>query len=403
MGESGSRVGEHWEFDGTAWQQLPSRSLGTAMAVAYDSTRNRILAVGGTTSTRSLRTFAFSGTWSDLTPATAPTPRARELELVYDAARDRAVLYICGDSSPLVAETWEFDGTDWSLRTRGGPTPRLRVEMAYDPVRARTVMFGGWRDGPRALAETWEWDGVSWVERLVPAPNERVDHAMAWDDAIGAVVVYGGGPGTSGRWIDTWAWDGASWTELATSADPGPRFDAGMTYDVARGGMILAGGAGTSATGTWELTAQAPVRGTYAPFGTGCAGSAGVPILVNFQGDLPYINETFSLRIHNVGTSLLNLPFGVIGFSNTNWRQFLLPVSLAPFGFSGCSGFVSLDEVTPLAGANPNGTATWDIAIPNDPTLSGGAFYVQALVLDPGSTPGGAIVSNAGAGIVGLR
>ena len=50
---------------------------------------------------------------------------------------------------------------------------------------------------------------------------------------------------------------------------------------------------------------------------------------------------------------------------------------------------------------NTAGQATWSVPLPADPGLVGLAFYNQGVVLDPGTNPLGAVVSNGGAGRVG--
>ncbi|MCC7065111.1 MAG: hypothetical protein IT456_20040 [Planctomycetes bacterium] len=57
-----------------------------------------------------------------------------------------------------------------------------------------------------------------------------------------------------------------------------------------------------------------------------------------------------------------------------------LPYDLSPLGMPGCTLFVSADMVTMLV--NWNGTAVWQMTIPNAPQLVGLPFYLQAGVLD---------------------
>ena len=78
-----------------------------------------------------------------------------------------------------------------------------------------------------------------------------------------------------------------------------------------------------------------------------------------------------------------------------------LPQLLDQFGFSGCTQYASAEFSAMLQ--NNGGSATWQLAIPSDPSLLGLPFYVQGLVLDFGVNPGNAIVTNAGEGLVGGR
>jgi hypothetical protein len=58
-----------------------------------------------------------------------------------------------------------------------------------------------------------------------------------------------------------------------------------------------------------------------------------------------------------------------------------------------------MDASVLLVGAN--GRATFELPLPNWSGLVGLSFYNQALVLDPGANPLGAVVSDAAEAIVG--
>ena len=61
--------------------------------------------------------------------------------------------------------------------------------------------------------------------------------------------------------------------------------------------------------------------------------------------------------------------------------------------YIGYALYVLLPAAPPRLGAN--GTATWTLAIPNDPGLTCVQYYQQAIVLDPGINPAGAVISNS--------
>jgi hypothetical protein len=89
------------------------------------------------------------------------------------------------------------------------------------------------------------------------------------------------------------------------------------------------------------------------------------------------------------------------GSSKTAWGALSVPVSLGFLGMTGCALYASGELAIPLA--NPAGTATWTVSIPNDPALLRATFYNQAWVLDPLANPFGLTASNAGEGIVGAK
>ena len=127
----------------------------------------------------------------------------------------------------------------------------------------------------------------------------------------------------------------------------------------------------------------------------------GTPALAPVASQLPWVGESFDLEITSIPQAALNVPFGLIGFSKTSWESFNLPRDLAVHGMPGCTQYVSIDFsfILPRVG----GVATWEIPIPNDPGVVGLAFYTQALVFDFGVNALGAVVSNAGEGVIGVR
>lgn len=117
---------------------------------------------------------------------------------------------------------------------------------------------------------------------------------------------------------------------------------------------------------------------TFNTFGSGCAGSLGVPTLTASGSGSPQIGTTFSIDFNN-------LPNGVgiltTGFSNTvAFGSVPLPFALAGNGFPGCDLLVD-----PLVGqflVGAGNTATWSLAIPNSTSYVGLSFYHQGVALD---------------------
>ncbi len=153
--------------------------------------------------------------------------------------------------------------------------------------------------------------------------------------------------------------------------------------------------------GTVAELAEASIASRFTTFGSGCAGSAGTPALAAAGGQGPWIGETFAVALSSLPPSPANVPFGVIGTSNTTWGPLPLPVSLAVLGMPTCDLLVTPDLIVPLV--NAGGTATWAIAIPADPALVGGIIYLQAYVVDPPANRFGLTVSNGGEAQLGAR
>ncbi|MEZ5967061.1 MAG: hypothetical protein R3F56_24705 [Planctomycetota bacterium] len=130
---------------------------------------------------------------------------------------------------------------------------------------------------------------------------------------------------------------------------------------------------------------------SYTPFGHGCAGTVGVPILEPTIGRVPYVGAPFEVALRNVlpGSTVLWLT----GFDR------LPPFDLGWFGMPGCVMFVSPQLVQQWTVPGP--ILLVPFPIPNDVNLAGLTFYHQAAVLDRGANSAGIVLSNAGEGVVG--
>lgn len=135
---------------------------------------------------------------------------------------------------------------------------------------------------------------------------------------------------------------------------------------------------------------------SYTTFGSGCAGSNGVPALQ--PQNVPALGSAFRLDV-------VNLPAGggvavlVLGLSNSSWNSLPLPLDLTIIGLPGCTALCSVDFTTLLFHAS--GLATWTLPVPNLPTLGGMQFFNQAVSLDAAAPrPVGAALSNGGHGVI---
>jgi hypothetical protein len=98
-----------------------------------------------------------------------------------------------------------------------------------------------------------------------------------------------------------------------------------------------------------------------------------------------------------------NLPLAigvmVVGASNTVSAFGPLPVDLGFLGVPGCPLRVSLDATDAVVGVGT--TATWNLAIPLTPTLSGLLLYNQLAVLDLAANAFGFVVGDAAGWVLG--
>ena len=254
-----------WAFDQTGWQLLGTAGEPmSGRALAYDSRRSRVLSFGGYCSCRSTMggrydtLFRLVGNvWEPI--ATIPTRPSSDAGMVYDARRDRLIVFGgVGSANQMLGDTWEFDGSAWARASTAGPAGRIGFGMAYDAQRDRTILFGGFSSNPGApLRDTWIYDGASttWTQFTTAlGPSARHSFGITYDSRRQRVVIFGGYGANDALLQDTWAWDGDGW-ELLSDTGPGPRAMGYLAYDSVRDRIVLFGPYGTNASlvDTWEF------------------------------------------------------------------------------------------------------------------------------------------------------
>jgi hypothetical protein len=162
-----------WAWDGTAWAEVPNAWPPGRVApirMAHDPATDRLVIVAvdldgpnddGLYPSRLLdRTDA--GAWEPLADGPVFSP------IQPMVATREGLLLVDGGALQGGAVTWAWDGSAWARVASGGPSPRNGQALVYDAARDRVVLFGG-SHGGRTLDDLWEWDGSTWVER--PAPD----------------------------------------------------------------------------------------------------------------------------------------------------------------------------------------------------------------------------------------
>lgn len=225
---------------GGSWYRASPTTVPPARsdhAIVYDAARDRVVVFGGNVgSTRFGDTWLYDAntqSWTNANPTNAPTARANAA-MAFDSVRGEVVLFGGQTASGITNDTWVWNGSDWAQKTVASsiPTERTGTAMAFDPVRQRVVLFGGSGSGGHR-ADTWEWDGSAWAVRSpVNVPSARADHTLTFDTVRGKIVMYG---------RDLWEWDGTNWT-LRPEVGPGARSGAAIVYDAPRSTSVLFGG-----------------------------------------------------------------------------------------------------------------------------------------------------------------
>jgi Galactose oxidase, central domain len=263
------------------WKEAkPARSFSACEwpGMVYDIARQRAVLFGGGYGRALLRQhWEWDGTsWTRVKPATTPSARWTHA-MAYDLVRQRTVLF--GGRLPdtatnpfrIVSDTWEYDGKNWTqVNPRSSPPARQGV-MVYDLGRQRVVLFGGRGAAGLRLDDTWEYDGKDWTRvRTANVPPARAYHGMAYDISRARTVVFGGRGRGGGA--DTWEYDGKDWIQVKTAVSPPARFLVRMCYDPARRRTVLFGGMELSSSrntfnDTWEYDGKnwSINRGSIAP------------------------------------------------------------------------------------------------------------------------------------------
>jgi hypothetical protein len=155
----------------------------------------------------------------------------------------------------------------------------------------------------------------------------------------------------------------------------------------------------TQLSGAWNVytTAWQDLAGSFVPFGHGCSGVLGEPVLAAAPGSLPTVGQPFTVQLTNVP---IPVAFFAAGLSNTASGGVPLPVDLGLLGMPGCPllvdpMFLDLDV---------SGTAAVShvYQLPNQSNLVGLLFYVQGFPIDGSANTMGIIASNGGTGRIGL-
>jgi hypothetical protein len=265
-----------WVFDPKVpdWSLLefdrePSPRCHAPMAL--DPERNRVLLWGGGGLDESNRLLPLDDTWIlDLEKnqwhevAGGPNPgRGSDAGMIFVPSLDKYLLHHHG-------EIWLFDPNSetWEQRkTFDNPPTRTSSALVYDASRNRAILYGGALH-PRYFGDTWSLDLETWrwkEIRSFPHPEARVRSAMAVDPDSGRVLLYGGVRGPySQRYSDLWALDLATDTwqllENDNPQSPGARGGfLGTAFHPETGLLTLFGGR-SSVEGhhndTWNLRVE---------------------------------------------------------------------------------------------------------------------------------------------------
>jgi hypothetical protein len=252
-------LGDTWLWNGARWTQSQATGPPARLdhAMAYDRGRDRVVLFGGRATsyagaTRFSDTWEWDGSaWTQI-PGAGPSARFRHA-MAYDRMRGRVILFGGTDGTTSFGDTWAWDGSAWTQLSVSGPSPRSGHAMTYDPAHQVVLLFGGafWSD-------TWAWDGAEWSPQRPMGWTVIPGGGLEFDPIRQCTFLYGGGGGYQDRFME---WDGHAWsTRLVYSSLV--RENSPVVYDESRHCMVLFGGYGTepgdlytsrARCDTWEL------------------------------------------------------------------------------------------------------------------------------------------------------
>ena len=274
-GTTASQGDEYWSNEVWALSLSGSPSLTQITAsgtpptarsdatMIYDSARDRLVVFGGIVqsggASNDVWELTLSGmpTWNEITPAGTLPPTLAYHTAIYDASRDRMIVfggYDYGGGGDR-NEVWvlAFGATPtWSLMTPSGtpPSPRSIHSAVYDGPRDRMVVFGGY-SGSSATAEqndTWalSLSGSGSWSQITPSggpPAIRYGHTAIVDAPRSRMLVFGGFvDDVPYEYGDVWSLSFTNpikWTQLSpTGPTPVPAPYFSLVYDPVRQRMI---------------------------------------------------------------------------------------------------------------------------------------------------------------------
>ncbi|MCC6811805.1 MAG: DUF4215 domain-containing protein [Deltaproteobacteria bacterium] len=250
-------LGDTWEYDGITWVQRSASgpSPRTRVEMVYDSVRARVVLFGGQDLQDTWEYNGVTGTWTSRSTVGQPPMRNDAFAMAYDATRQRVVLYGADSGA---RETWELYDPDgggvqpinWIENTGAGSPPASdRIRLAYAGGALGVISFGGhhfmgsdlyFNDVAIYAPAGYVWGITGPTAPTATKPPARQNFAAFWDTTRSRLVVSGGRDQSAVLLDDTWTFSAGAWTEAIRS--PRPRMYPAMSYDSARGRVVMHGG-----------------------------------------------------------------------------------------------------------------------------------------------------------------
>ena len=398
----GAARNDLWSFDGAAWTLMTadgapgSPSARSRAAVSWNFFKNRLMVFGGMDAAGGYLGDTWewdpiTNTWAQITP-TGPAPSARwHSSLTADLATGQMLLFGGESATAFHGDTWLFDGADWTEVNLSGPglpkgrsqhTVAGRVDM-FDSVLSQG--YGGPGIGGGFYKDTWIWDGTTWSQVDTGfTPTGAVDFDTAYDTIRRRLIFVGGGPGTGSDIFELDS-DTNKFDPHYTDPAIGKVKRYFLAYVSGLGKTYKFGGESDNPATPpdWTYEYQTDYIATIAGGGTGCAGAGGV-VSIGATTDLPWLGGTLSAIVSGVSAS--ELAILLVGFNDTSWQGFPLPLDLgALLGAPGCSLYLApSDPFIEVLGFGP-APALYSKGLPTTPALAGAKVFLQGMAWNLGT------------------
>lgn len=242
------------------------------------------------------------------------------------------------------------------------------------------------------LNDIWEWDGAtqSWTGGSGQIPEGTWDVHACFDPRAGRVLFTAAGS-VSGSYMwsrDIWSCDGTRLTRHFNANwhyndSPLDRYGSAMAYDAVSQRTLMHGGHifyNFTHSETWEITL--PSYSSAHPYGTGCSGSVGVPLLAADPSTRAKVGSSLRLVLSNIPNNPLNVPFGAYDFQASHFSGMSIPAELSSLGLPGCHALTGAQAIEMLQAAVNTNETSWVLPIPNIPALVNVSVYLQGFVLE---------------------
>jgi len=268
-GRSGSEeLSDSWGFSANVWTSYgtegPSPRHGHN--AIWDAARDRIIVFGGQQESSFLDDIwefdTRSNEWRQLPQSgSGPAPRYGAGG-AFDAAGDRMLVTHGFTNAGRFDDTWQYDlvRETWTDISPQGARPieRCLMRAVWDSSRERLLMFGGQTTGTAYLGDLWALEEGGWRQITAdPSPAPRNFYSFVFDDEAGRAILFGGST-QDGPADDLWQFDSASetWERQEAGAGPSPRFGHDAVWRPDTRSLLVFGGndGSTDLNDMWELS-----------------------------------------------------------------------------------------------------------------------------------------------------